>query len=436
MADKWANIDLVFRNGLKDFEVLPPPDVWDNIHPVVKIRPKSYLLLSAAASVAVIVTAGFFAYRLTRDISPGLENSILALNNEAATPGNYFSIVKPATITVKEKNSAPVISEKITAYSSGPETEEIASTIASPFPETGTLTSDNKSLVKGPNLASLNAPQESTFKINELYQQLPESNYKPEVKERWSIAAMASPTYYSKFSSGTDDLSKMLDASEQPLISYSGGVAFSYKLSKRFSIQSGLYYSSLGKVVDNISSFTGFRQYDVTKNDHNFEVLSASGTIYTDNRDVYLISTGQDNRVKTAYNIDVFDPKKASLQPVSNSLRQNFSYLEVPVVLRYKLVDKMLDLNLVGGFSYDILVKNSVFTLTDGVKNPVGKTAGLNTLSLSSSLGMGMEYSFSDKLSMNLEPTFRYYLNPFDELSISKIHPYSFGIFSGVSYKF
>ena len=32
MNEKGANIDLLFRNGLKDFEVLPPPGVWDNIH--------------------------------------------------------------------------------------------------------------------------------------------------------------------------------------------------------------------------------------------------------------------------------------------------------------------------------------------------------------------------------------------------------------------
>jgi hypothetical protein len=60
----------------------------------------------------------------------------------------------------------------------------------------------------------------------------------------------------------------------------------------------------------------------------------------------------------------------------------------------------------------------------------------LNPLTLSSSLGMGMEYNISGKLSLNLEPTFRYYLNPFSVTTGSFIHPYSFGIFSGVSYKF
>ena len=133
---------------------------------------------------------------------------------------------------------------------------------------------------------------------------------------------------------------------------------------------------------------------------------------------------------------DVFDPKKASLQPINNSLNQNFSYLELPVILRYKIVDKTIGINLIGGLSYNLLVHNSVYTTVDGTKYPIGDTNGLNPLTLSSSLGMGMEYNFSDKLSLNLEPTFRYYLNPFSDTTGSFIHPYSFGIFSGVSYKF
>jgi hypothetical protein len=49
---------------------------------------------------------------------------------------------------------------------------------------------------------------------------------------------------------------------------------------------------------------------------------------------------------------------------------------------------------------------------------------------------MGMEYNFTKNLSLNLEPTFRYYINPYSEISGIKIHPYTFGIFSGLSYKF
>jgi hypothetical protein len=31
MDERGANIDILFRNGLKDYEVLPPPEVWNNI---------------------------------------------------------------------------------------------------------------------------------------------------------------------------------------------------------------------------------------------------------------------------------------------------------------------------------------------------------------------------------------------------------------------
>jgi hypothetical protein len=83
-----------------------------------------------------------------------------------------------------------------------------------------------------------------------------------------------------------------------------------------------------------------------------------------------------------------------------------------------------------------VLVHNTVTTTLDGNIYTVGDTKGLNPLSLSSSLGMGMEYNISNKLSLNLEPTFRYYLNPFSVTTGSFVHPYTFGIFSGVSYKF
>jgi hypothetical protein len=246
---------------------------------------------------------------------------------------------------------------------------------------------------------------------------------------------MASPTYYLRPELSSNDIANQINSSEQSKISYSGGVSFAYKISKKLSIQSGLYYSSIGNEVDGINSFAGFRQYDYTKGDHNFEVLTSSGRIYTENSDVFLLDNSGD-RVLTRYTNDVFDPTKANLSYINNSLFQNFSYLEMPVILRYKLIDKSIDFNLIGGLSYNLLVNNTVRTVVDGSKYNIGKTAGLNPFMVSSSMGMGIEYSLSEKFSLNLEPTFRYYLNPFGEIPGLKMHPYSFGVFSGLSYKF
>jgi hypothetical protein len=282
----------------------------------------------------------------------------------------------------------------------------------------------------------MSSSQKNTFDIEEPDLQYLPDNSTTKHTDRWSIAAMASPTYYSKFSTVNNDNTKQMLSSEKPLISYSGGVAFTYKISKRFSVQSGLFYSSLGQEVDGINSYAGFQKYVYSKGSSNFQVLTSSGIIYTNNGDVFLSSNGSGDRLMTNYTNDVFDPKKASLPYMNSTIRQNFSYLEFPVVLRYKFVDKIIDINLIGGLSYDILVNNSAYTMFDGTKYHVGTTDGLNNISISSSIGMGMEYNFSSSLSLNLEPTFRYYLNPFNQSVTSGVHPYSFGIFSGLSYKF
>jgi hypothetical protein len=316
------------------------------------------------------------------------------------------------------------------------ESENIAFSDVSFFREAGLFPAYSLSSLHGPVMITPNSMQKIAISIEDPDLQYIPDNNAAKSADRWSIGAMASPTYYSRFSSGNNDVSKQLIGSEKPLISYSGGVAFTYKVSKRFSVQSGLYYSSLAQEVEGINSFGGFRQYVYTKGNRNFEVLTASGTVYTTNGDVFLRAEGPVERIATNYTNDVFDPKKANLQYLNNSLRQNFSYLELPVVLRYKLIDKTIDFNLIGGLSYNMLVNNSVYTMIDGAKYQVGKTEGLNPISLSSSIGMGMEYSVSNNLSLNLEPTFRYYMNPFNQTTGSKVHPYSFGIFSGLSYKF
>ena len=437
-----ANIDIVFRNGLKDFEVLPPPDVWDNIHPVVRTRQKTFLLLRAAALVAIMLSLSFIAYLWNREFSTNPDGAVFAFNVRTASPILGPVIFKPVADAPAEINlttgSQKTFTENIEDINGNTVIDNTVAPDVAFLKETKSLSIYKSEPRHGPFIASMNTSHGIPYGIDEPELVYIPANITSNIADRWSIAAIASPTYNSSFTSGKDVLSQQLLASEKNVSSYSGGVAFSYKVNKRFSIQSGLFYSSVGQKVDGINSFAGFQKYDITKGDRNFEVLTTSGLVYTNNGDVYLIATGPVDRVMTAsaYNIDGFDPQKANLQYLNNSIQQNFSYLELPVVLRYKLIDKKVDFNVIGGVSYNILVNNSVFTTVDGARYSIGKTEGLNQISLSSSLGMGMEYDLSEKFSLNLEPTFRYYLNPYNKVTGSNIHPYSFGIFSGVSYKF
>jgi hypothetical protein len=448
MDERGANIDLVFRNGLKDFEVLPPQEVWNNIQPAIKVKPRSFILLRTAAMIAIVLSLSFLTYKMSKEVSTVPDSPVLTFNIDSFSPvinpvineyssspsvktpvfttGNSKIIVTPLQKPLIETEENPILSEGENTYK--PEVLTIS--------RTNILSFGSSYSLSGPVLTNMTGSNIKSIEVKPVVQQyIPESSI-PNNTEKWSIGAMASPTYYSTFSSGKNGISHQIANAEQSLISYSGGVSLSYKLNKRLSVQTGLYYSSLGQEIDGINSFGGFQKYDYTKGDHNFAVLTTSGTIFTNNADVFLISTSPDQRILTAYTNDVFDPNKANLEYINNTLIQNFSFLELPVVLRYKIVDKAVDINLIGGLSYNMMVNNSVYTMVDGGKYSVGTTEGLNMLNVSSSLGMGMEYSFSKKLSFNLEPTFRYYLNPFNEFNGSTTHPYSFGVFSGISYKF
>ncbi len=440
MNDRWANIDVVFRNGLKDYEVLPPPEVWDRIQPVIKTRHRPIVLVRAAALIAVLITMSFLAYRWSRETSNGNDGNVMTLNMETASPLISPYLFSPPAITRNEiklpADSHASLTENIQDLPESSSVTGVTNPAVAFLQKTNSISPDIKLLLNTPHLATLKPSSDNTFKTEEFNYQYITLDEVVKDSNRWTIAAMAAPTFYSSFNSGNSELSNQLKASEQNLISYSGGVAFSYKVNKRLNIQSGLFYSSVGQELDGISSYSGFQKYDYTKGDRNFEVLTTSGIVYTNNTDVFLLANGPVDRIMTSYTNDVFDPRKASLQYINNTLHQNFSYLELPIVLRYKVIDKVIDFNLIGGISYNFLLDNSVYTTADGVKYPIGKTEGLKPITLSSSLGMGMEYNFSEKLSLNLEPIFRYYLNPYKETAGTNMHPYSFGIFSGVSYKF
>lgn len=453
MDNKGANIDLLFRNGLKDLEVLPPVGVWGSIFPVIRKKEKPYILLRSAALIAVLVSISFLTYRWGSERSAGLQNSLATLNEEpvpfqnneavpALTPRSPVKNSAPNEIRNRTNRNNPVpvalaaqnndeisVPEIITVsnnISNGINLERTADkSVVSNFyfRAENSLLADNKFQIENKLNGSYIVPDEYGYLAAK------------DNSGKWSLSALASPSYYLRTQSGNDEISNQVSSSEQTKISYSGGMGFAYRISKKLSVQSGLYYTSIGQEIENIYSFSGFGRFDNAKSDHNFEVLTSGGVIYTENNDVFLLDNSGE-RVLTRYTNDVFDPAKANLSPVSNSLHQTFSYLEMPLILRYKLIDKSIDFNLIGGLSYNLLVNNSVHTFIDGKKYSVGETEGLNPFMVSSSVGMGMEYGLTRKISLNLEPMFRYYLNPFSEMPGVKTHPYSFGVFSGLFYKF
>jgi hypothetical protein len=439
MVERGANIDLFFRNGLKEFEVLPPSDVWDNIKPAIRRNQGSFPYLRVAALAAILVSLGVISSLLTRSLSDKFYSPAISFNQDAIPEGSY--IAKTAQVQAVIHEETPGIS--VVSVSDNSNFVASAGEVYSKLPETGLFKAPfiESSLQRNISNNSLN--NSILTDINSLSGV--EINFVPEdpgdvksdnAANRWSIGALASPTYYSSFSTGKNDAARDLIQNEKGVISYSGGVAFNYKVNKRISVQTGLYYSSLGQKVTGVSSFAGFHNYNDSKSSSDFVVQTSSGNITSYNNDIFLIDNSSSSRVMTRYTINVFDPFKADLQYIDNSILQNFNYLEIPFLVRYKVIDRKVDFNLTGGISYNLLVSNSAYSFAGGTKYFIGKTEGISPVTLSSSLGMGMEYNLTEKISLNIEPTIRYYITPISGLVGSSIHPYSFGILSGFSYKF
>ena len=89
MAEQRTNIDLFFMNGLKEFEVMPPADVWNSIVPTLNKKQKNYRFLRMAASFAIIISLGALFYLLTRNLTNNLNNTAITLNQDVSPESSY-----------------------------------------------------------------------------------------------------------------------------------------------------------------------------------------------------------------------------------------------------------------------------------------------------------------------------------------------------------
>ena len=125
-------------------------------------------------------------------------------------------------------------------------------------------------------------------------------------------------------------------------------------------------------------------------------------------------------------------PKSTSGDAVIN---QNLNYFEVPMELRYTLINNKFGLNVIGGFSTLFLGSNEISVSAGDFESVLGEANNLSSVSFTTNVGVGLRYLFSEKLMFNIEPIFKYQLNPYTDTSVD-FNPYYFGVYTGLSLKF
>ena len=290
--------------------------------------------------------------------------------------------------------------------------------------EKDTLASEKLPLDKDKEVAVAKNEKEDTktsiFDAIAEKEALNEEEEKNTLDARWSINPAVAPVYYNTIGEGSPIHSQFADNSKAGNINMSYGINVAYEINDRLSIRSGVNRVNYGYDTDDIA---------ITS-----QALQAApiATISYANTTANLKIS---DRPRGNSSPDISREVIAETPGVNGVLTQELGYLEVPLELKYRLVDKKLGVNVIGGFSSLFLTDNSISVASNNLVTNVGEANNINTTSFSTNIGFGVDYKLSNKIILNLEPIFKYQLNTFSSED-GGFRPYTIGVYTGLSFRF
>ncbi len=242
----------------------------------------------------------------------------------------------------------------------------------------------------------------------------------PEPENRWSVLPNVAPVYYSSLGNGSSLDPSFADNEQSGDVNMSYGVQVSYAISNRLSIRSGLSNVDLSYSTGGIDLGTG-------------PVSVALRSVDYGNNEIVLTAfdKGELNMPPPGSGFGNIIPKSTQ---GNAQILQNINYYEVPLELKYALFSNKLGVNLIGGLSTLFLGNNEISVQADDFKSVLGEANNLSSVSFTTNVGLGLDYKISKRFLFNIEPMFKYQLNPYTDASNFK--PYYIGVYTGFSFKF
>lgn len=485
------NIDELF-GGLKNFDASPSPEVWKNIQAELSKKKKDRKVIplwikygGIAALLAILITIGSQFYdfnsiknnpvthredqnieplkkemHIKKDIAPSTptndivstEKTSLEEENSTKKTGNQNNTSKSSeTVRIASSNKTNTENDKSAIKNKGKEhvSEVKIATIDRAKYNSGegadksknirqeTLEKENPQIlevIKNSEVASENknrikeeAPDEINPKKSILDAIAEQEKAKdeelmaddPQNSHRWNVTPNIAPVYYSSLGNGSSIDPNFNHNPKKGDVNMSYGVQVSYAINDKLSVRTGinnvdLSYSTSDIIIGMGPAAAGLRSVDYGGKVNvvtaiNKELLNHPQNGYAN---VTLKSTSPDAK-----------------------LIQSIRYLEVPFEVKYSLLDTKVGLNLIGGVSTLFLGENEVSVRADNFNSVLGEANNLSSVSFSTNIGFGVDYKLSKRFKFNIEPMFKYQLNPYTDSSVH-YKPYYLGVYSGLSFKF
>jgi len=255
---------------------------------------------------------------------------------------------------------------------------------------------------------------------------------------RWEASFILASEYNYRvvnFVSGTaaNENEKNYFNNEKGIYSLAWSAFLLYSFSPHFSAEVGISHYTAGQERS---------ESEVTLT--NINAVNASANTYSVNTSVGSVS-GDAQQFNSSYYVNadssLFNPSGAPgfafPQPASATkrftFRQEFSFLDIPVLVQYRFSEHVITPYLGLGFSFGFMTSQKTFINEKQVRYESGN---LHTFLFSSETKAGIQYLLNNHFSIDIQANLRYGLNAVNKSSETKWIPYAWGAGGGVSYRF
>jgi len=403
------NIERIYQEAFNSFEVKPSAAVWNAIQTDLgKNKKKKGGLVLWILGATALFFIGFLVFNITTNneiTTVDHTNTTAKRQTSQATIPATFPDVVPDNLSFDKSIAASTYFNKNT----------FDFTLNNNFSTNLFQLNDYKFVFNSSSLAVSSQKEIVTKESNTIKKPLQETIAKETVApiKKWAITPYVSQTYFNSISRGSPLDVSLVNNKKEFETSKTYGFELSRNISKKWTLNTGLSllnlnYSTLNIAYRNEMNASS-RLRGVAYNRYNQ---------YTSVRDM-------DNNPAMAWNEQ------------KGRIRQEISYIEVPFSVSYDFKKgKKMDISLTGGLSSLILTKNELTLHSlDGEERYFGKANNLSPINASANLSLGFNYHLGKTLNLNIKPSFRYYLDMFDQNS-GNFKPYSVGVATGLNIRF
>ena len=303
---------------------------------------------SNTTAVAVENTSEEKAKNKTNKISSEKKDEVAKQNN-AITKSDAVTVTSEndavnSKDNSKNKNNTAIASEKSSSNPTEQQKEKNnglinKESVISEENNTATATVKTEDeVVKETDKKSIFDEIEDAKKVDEA---VAKSN-KPQ--NRWDVAPNVAPVYYSSINGGSSIDPMFADNSQNGDINISYGVQVAYNITDRLSVRSGVNNVNLGYATGGVDIGTGPVAFGLRTIDYN----GGGNIIIPADKGAF------DNPM------DGFGPVTPKSTGGNAQIIQDISYYEVPLELKYAIVNNRFGVNMIGGLSTLFLGNNEI----------------------------------------------------------------------------